>query len=246
MHFPKIPIATLPDRIGAQEKWDWLEAIPPDAMLQWPPLRPYHPSKLFGFKEFITLAPDLAFYSHSHKRVFCAQCTDPLQKIRQRLSTLLPPLLAPQLSQHGVFIAVHGIGVLLTGKPNSGKSLCAYELLEKGHQLICDDAPYFFQQTDKTIIGGCPDTIFGLLAIRERGIVEIHKTFGYHSLIKNHKLDLIIQLNNKIPCTRKSFTLSHLRLFQVPVPVLTLPLALYKNAAMLVESAVHLFLQGTQ
>jgi HPr kinase/phosphorylase len=38
-----------------------------------------------------------------------------------------------------VLVVVHGVGVLVRGRPGSGKSLAALNLMRKGHRLISDD-----------------------------------------------------------------------------------------------------------
>ncbi len=38
-----------------------------------------------------------------------------------------------------VLVVVHGIGVLVRGRPGSGKSLAALNLMRRGHKLVSDD-----------------------------------------------------------------------------------------------------------
>jgi HPr kinase/phosphorylase len=38
-----------------------------------------------------------------------------------------------------VLVVVHGIGVLIRGRPGSGKSLAALNLMRRGHKLVSDD-----------------------------------------------------------------------------------------------------------
>ena len=38
-----------------------------------------------------------------------------------------------------VLIVVHGVGVLVRGRPGSGKSLAALNLMRRGHKLVSDD-----------------------------------------------------------------------------------------------------------
>ena len=38
-----------------------------------------------------------------------------------------------------VLVVVHGVGVLVRGRPGSGKSLAALNLMRRGHKLVSDD-----------------------------------------------------------------------------------------------------------
>jgi HPr kinase/phosphorylase len=145
---------------------------------------------------------------------------------------------------HGVFLALFNKGVLLVGPSGCGKSECALALLDRGHQLICDDAPIFTSESGK-IIGRSPPSIQHCLEIRGLGIVDVRSLFGKEAVVAEKPLELII--NFEAP---SSLDAQHERVIQpninskpilgIPIPHLTLSLVFSKNMAILVETAVRL------
>ena len=95
----------------------------------------------------------------------------------ETLSELLYPLVHENFAKkthfHGTFINVFQTGVLLIGKSGVGKSQIALQLINKGHQLIADDAPEFFKKDFKTLYGTSPATIKNLLEVKGIGICNI-------------------------------------------------------------------------
>jgi HPr kinase/phosphorylase len=135
---------------------------------------------------------------------------------------------------HGVFLNIFNLGVLITGQPGSGKSELALNLIDRGHQLIADDAPEFFSEDGKTIIGTCPSLIKGFLNVRNLGIINIKKIFGTKSIIKNAKLQLAINIEKK--SSPKFITINNIKIPQISV----------KNQAILIETAVRNFILQKQ
>ena len=88
---------------------------------------------------------------------------------------------------------INDYGVLLQGPAGIGKSELALGLIDRGQQLVCDDAPVFVREHDK-IIGHCPESLEGLLHVRHLGILSITKLFGEKAVVANTSLDLTINL----------------------------------------------------
>ena len=65
------------------------------------------------------------------------------RRVLNDLQYHLNRVLAERCKEHGVFMEVLGIGLLLTGNPAVGKSELALEFIACGHRLIADDAPEF-------------------------------------------------------------------------------------------------------
>jgi HPr kinase/phosphorylase len=97
---------------------------------------------------------------------------------------------------HGVFLDICGMGVLLLGKSGIGKSELALELINKGHALIADDAVDFTLTKNNSINGCCPKLLKDFLEIRGPGILNIRKLFGAKAVKASKKLDLIIEVLN--------------------------------------------------
>ena len=160
--------------------------------------------------------------------------------------------LADQVTVHGVFMEVTGIGVLVTGVSGIGKSELALELISRGHRLVADDAPEFRRVAPDNLRGTCPAQLRGFLEVRGLGVLNIRAMFG-DSVIKHNKdLRLIVHLEavderqmrhmDRIHGQRCSRTIHG-----VEVPQVTLPVIPGLNLAVLVECAVRnhiLYLRG--
>ncbi|MFQ5345949.1 MAG: HPr(Ser) kinase/phosphatase, partial [Mariprofundus sp.] len=60
--------------------------------------------------------------------------------------------LAPVLYQHGVYMDIFGLGVLITGASGIGKSEIGLELISRGHRLIADDMVEFSRESPKIAV----------------------------------------------------------------------------------------------
>lgn len=63
-------------------------------------------------------------------------------------------------------------GVLLLGDSGVGKSDLALQLLDRGHELIADDAVDVSVRNGR-LIGSCPEQLAGLLEPRGLGIIRV-------------------------------------------------------------------------
>ncbi len=152
-------------------------------------------------------------------------------------------------SVHGVLMDVFGVGVLLTGESGIGKSECAVELLLRGHQLVADDVVELKNVGNKILLGGCPATIQDLLELRGIGILNVRQLFGVSAIRRGKEVDFNIHLERWIPektYERIGFVLEKKDLFGVEVPYITIPVAVGRNLAALVEIACRVFLMRTQ
>jgi len=153
--------------------------------------------------------------------------------------------LANRETLHGVFMEVYSIGVLLTGDSGVGKSELALELLSRGHRLVADDAPEFTQIAPDVIDGTCPDLLQDMLEVRGLGILDISEMFGDTAVKRNKYLRLIVHLERQDPqidpkpVDRLYGDVGHRRVFDIDVPMITLPVAAGRNLAVLVEAAVR-------
>ncbi len=152
--------------------------------------------------------------------------------------------LAEKTVIHGVFLEVHGMGVLLTGESGVGKSELALELLTRGHRFIADDAPEFSRVSPDIVRGRCPEALRDFLEVRGLGILNVRAMYG-DSVIKLSKdLRLIIHLKRLAKVDRQQLDRlqgSHRNrlILDIEVPEVTLPVAPGRNLAVLVEAAVR-------
>jgi HPr kinase/phosphorylase len=97
---------------------------------------------------------------------------------------------------HGSCVALNGKGVLIRGKPGSGKSDLALRLIDQTGfglgetlwrgQLVADDQVLLTKQEGEIIVNP-PEALAGMLEIRGQGIVSL-------AFVGNVKLALIVDL----------------------------------------------------
>ncbi|MDQ2694106.1 MAG: HPr(Ser) kinase/phosphatase [Pseudomonadota bacterium] len=156
------------------------------------------------------------------------------QRSLESVSTLL----------HGVFMEVHGLGVLLSGSSGCGKSELALELVSRGHRLIADDTPKLTRVAPNVIEGTCPETLRDFLEVRGLGILNIRRMFGDSAIKRNKRLRLVVNLVRQEETylsaeVRLRGTRNYRYILDCAIPEITLPIAPSRNLAVLVECAVR-------
>lgn len=144
---------------------------------------------------------------------------------------------------HGVFMNICNIGTLITGPSNSGKSELALSLIDRGYQLIADDAPEFYVEKNQ-LMGRCPSTLQDFLEVRGLGIINVRNMFGDQTVLIKKSLDLIINLT-KIKTISGTQRLQGIQdqqfILNFAIPVITIPRSSNRNLALLTECAVKIF-----
>lgn len=169
-------------------------------------------------------------------------------KVVNRLHYFLEYKLAESSIMHGVFIEVHGLGVLLTGKSGIGKSELALELINRGHRLIADDAPEFSRIGPDTVRGHCPQVLRGFLEVRGLGIINVQKMFGDSAIKPSKNLRLIVRLQSIddmefMELDRLQGSYDTHTMLDVEIQEVILPVAPGRNLAVLVEAATRQYIQ---
>ena len=173
--------------------------------------------------------------------------------IIDHLHYYLSSQLAEKLIQHGVFMEVMGLGVLLTGPSGVGKSELALELLSRGHRLIADDATEFRRTGPDTIHGSCPPMLADFIEVRGLGILNVRAMYGTNAVMPHKRLHLIIRLQslmedgNVATFDRLDTTQRHRTILGIDIPEVILPVAPGRDLAVIIEAAVRnhvLFLNG--
>ncbi len=165
-------------------------------------------------------------------------------KLIRELGFYLHNRLAESRIEHGVFMDVLGIGVLLTGESAIGKSELALELLTRGHRLIADDAPMFIRTTPGTLVGHCPEVLHNFLEVRGLGILNVRAMFGDSAVKSSMELQLIVHLAPVAPellqqLDRLKGTRRKRRILDVEIDEVEIPVAPGRNLAVLVEAAAR-------
>ena len=143
---------------------------------------------------------------------------------------------------HGVLMVVFDLGIFITGRSGIGKSELALTLIDRGHQLVADDAPVFYR-VNNTISGQCPADFSGLLEVRDLGIIDIKQQFGQHAFCQQHSVSFKMQLvDNAVNETnRLQPHWQPYELLGINLPELTIHAATTKYLPLLIETAAHQF-----
>ncbi len=156
------------------------------------------------------------------------------------LTDYLDYRLAPSSRIHGVFLDVHGVGVLITGESGVGKSETALELIHRGHRLIADDAVDITRRGASVLVGRAPDRIRHLIEIRGLGILDVKTLFGTGAIRLFGEVNLVIQLEEWQQgkyYDRLGIDEEQTVILEVSLPYLTIPVRPGRNLAAIVEVA---------
>lgn len=167
-------------------------------------------------------------------------------ELASHLQHMLSRMIAQHTSVHGVFMEVFSIGVLITGDSGAGKSELALELITRGHRLVADDAPQLTLVAPDVLEGSCPALLQDCLEVRGLGILNVREMFGDSAIQPNKYLRLVIHLQlmdreaiRNTSMDRLHGDISTREFLNIPVPVITIPVAPGRNIAVLVEAAVR-------
>jgi HPr kinase/phosphorylase len=157
------------------------------------------------------------------------------------LTEFLQIKLAPSVSLHGVMVELFGLGVLLQGDSGIGKSECGLDLIRRGHRLISDDIVEL-RRVGVKLVGTAPLVVRNHMEIRGLGIINIKDLFGISALAVEKQLDLVIHLARWDPertYDRLGIDDQGVRVLDIEVPLIEMPVASGRNLATLVEIAVR-------
>jgi len=148
--------------------------------------------------------------------------------------------LAPRVSQHGVLVAVHGEGVLITGESGIGKSEVALELVKRGHRLVADDSVIIRRVNRELITGSPPKMIRYLLELRGVGIIDVRRLYGVGAVLPYSPIDLEVHFERweqGVEYDRLGLEDEYASYLGVRIPKVTIPVAPARNLAIIMEVA---------
>ncbi len=143
-------------------------------------------------------------------------------------------------SIHGVFVDIHGVGVLIKGRSGLGKSEIALELIGKGHTLIADDRVLVYEREPGLLIGTAPEILKKFIEVRGIGVVNVADMFGVGSFRDTKRLRLVIQLeewNDNTTYDRIGLVDNTELIFNTEVASMVIPITAGRSAAAIVEAA---------
>lgn len=158
-----------------------------------------------------------------------------------RLSAYLDYKLAPTKYIQGTLVDIYGVGVLIIGKPGTGKSECALDLVERGHRFIADDLVKIKQRGDIAVGAGAEksDLLRHHIEIRGVGIVDIFRIFGVKSVRLRKRIEVVIELvlwnETKGDYDRIGLQRRTKKLLGVSIPRYVVPLTPGKNVSVIAE-----------
>ncbi len=153
----------------------------------------------------------------------------------------LEKLLAPRADVRGTVMDVFGVGVLIEGKSNVGKSECAIDLLKRGHRLVGDDVVDVSCRGSDVLLARGKYPIANRMELRGLGIIDIRELMGIAAVKDIAKIDLIVGLEKWQPgknYERLGIEEKKKEILGVEVAYVEIPVAPGRNTAILVEVAV--------
>ncbi len=158
-----------------------------------------------------------------------------------QLSTYLDYKLAPKIFMQGTLVDIYGVGVLFIGKPGTGKSECALDLVERGHRFIVDDLVKIVRRGDILIGSGAEksERLRHHLEIRGVGLVDIFRIFGVKSVRLRKRIEVVVELmlwnEAKGKFDRIGLEKKYIRILGLKIPRIVIPLTPGKNVSVISE-----------
>ncbi len=150
--------------------------------------------------------------------------------------------LAPIAYQHGVYMDIFGIGVLLMGESGTGKSEIGLELITRGHRLIADDMVELVRETPEVLVGRSPENLRYHMEVRGLGILDIRNMFGAAAISDTKRVRLIVDLIRWSEIQDDDRLMSdedEVSLHGVKLPRVRVPIRSGRSLAVLIEVAAR-------
>jgi len=150
--------------------------------------------------------------------------------------------LAPVTYQHGVYLDIFGLGVLVTGASGIGKSEIGLELISRGHRLVADDMVELSRQDKEVIVGRSPENLRYHMEIRGLGILNIRDLYGAAAITDAKRLRMVVELVPWDQVAVEDRVLgedSEMNIHDVMIPRVPIPIRSGRSLAVLIEVATR-------
>lgn len=188
------------------------------------------------------LAIDKKFIEDAkHRKIPILRTTQSTTPFIHSLTAYLDFKLAPTEYIQGTLVDIYGVGVLFMGKPGTGKSECALDLVERGHRFVADDLITIIKRGDILIGTGAEKSprLRHHIEIRGVGIVDIFRIFGVKSVRLKKRIEVIIELvlweEIKGGFERIGLEKKTKDVLGVEIPHIVIPLSPGKNISVIAE-----------
>lgn len=164
----------------------------------------------------------------------------PTTRLTANVVNFLEERLAERMDQHGVFMDIYGMGVLIIGDSGIGKSETGLELVQRGHRLIADDRVQLYMVEESRIIGEAPEILRNMIEIRGLGVIDVMNMFGVGAVRGKQELELVINLKHWEQGDVFDRIGNHVEnkcFFHVDIPMINIPVKVGRNLATIVEIA---------
>lgn len=167
-----------------------------------------------------------------------------------KLSAYLDYKLAPTKYVQGTLVDIYGVGVLFIGKPGTGKSECAMDLIERGHRFVADDLVKIVKRGNTLIGSGAEksDRLRHHIEIRGVGIINIFRIFGVKSIRLRKRIEVVVELilwdETKGEYERIGLEKKVKKILDVKIPRIVIPLTPGKNISVIAEVIAMNYLLG--
>jgi len=156
-------------------------------------------------------------------------------------------MFAPMGAEQGSMVDILGVGVLIKGESGIGKSECVLALVERGYSLVSDDVTKVKLIDGHEVIGTSPDITRNHMEVRGIGIINVAAMFGVKSIRTEKRINLVISLcdwDDVDEIDRLGMEEEFIKILDVPVPHITIPVRPGRDIARLIEvAAFHTKLQ---
>ncbi len=164
------------------------------------------------------------------------------------LSEFLDDQFAAQLSVHGSFVDVYGVGMLFTGSSGIGKSEIALDLVERGHRLVADDIVVLTKKRESILMGTGTSLVAHFMEIRGLGVIDVRQMFGIRSIRFQKRCEIVVELevyDATREYNRTGLDESTMDVMGVDIPSVKLPIFPGKNVTVISETIALNYLLRT-
>jgi len=172
------------------------------------------------------------------KKVSVFNANLPTTKVVYFLSDFLEDQFAPQVTIHGSFVDVYGIGLLFVGRSGIGKSEIALDLVERGHRLVADDVILVTRKGEGLLMGSGTKLMKHFMEIRGLGFINVEKIFGVRAIRYQKRIEVLVILeewDSKKEYTRTGLENLSTNILGVEIPTIILPIFPGKNITVIAE-----------